>query len=176
MRTRDGGWGMRDAWVMAALLGALATPLAAQEEDLGIAVGATAPAVTVQDLDGKPVSLAQYVGKKPVLVEFWATWCPICKALLPKVEAARRRYGDKVEFLVVAVAVNESQNSVRRHLSQNPMPFTFLWDADGAAVRAFQAPATSYIVVLDANGKVVYTGIGEDQDVEAAVKKGLQGR
>ncbi len=159
------------------LLGVIAASrLPAQEEDLGIAVGATAPAVMVQDLDGKPVSLGQYVGKKPVLVEFWATWCPICKALLPKVEAARRRYGDRVEFLVVAVAVNESQNSVRRHLSQNPMPFTFLWDADGAAVRAFQAPATSYIVVLDANGKVVYTGIGEDQDVEAAVKKGLQGR
>ena len=167
---------MRDAWVTLLLLAALASRLPAQEEDLGIAVGATAPAVMVQDLDGKPVSLGQYVGKKPVLVEFWATWCPICKALLPKVEAARRRYGDRVEFLVVAVAVNESQNSVRRHLSQNPMPFTFLWDADGAAVRAFQAPATSYIVVLDANGTVVYTGIGEDQDVEAAVKKGLQGR
>jgi len=163
--------------VLALLYGVIGSaPLGAQEEDLGIAVGATAPAVMVQDLDGKPVSLGQYVGKKPVLVEFWATWCPICKALLPKVEAARRRYGDRVEFLVVAVAVNESQNSVRRHLSQNPMPFTFLWDADGAAVRAFQAPATSYIVVLDANGKVVYTGIGEDQDVEAAVKKGLQGR
>jgi len=71
------------------------------------------------------------------------------------------------------VAVNESQNSVRRHLTQHPMPFTFLWDADGAAVRAFQAPSTSYIVVLDANGKVVYTGVGEDQDVEGAVKKAV---
>src|SRR5256885_16748621 len=139
---------VRGAWC-AVLLGLAVgagapAALRAQEEDLGIAVGATAPAVTVQDLDGKPVSLAQYVGKKPVLVEFWATWCPICKALLPKVEAARRRYGNQVEFLVVAVAVNESQSSVRRHLSQNPMPFTFLWDADGAAVRAFQAPAPSY--------------------------------
>ena len=164
---------MRDAWVLTTLLAALVAPLAAQEEDVGIAVGATAPAVTVRDLDGKPVDLAQYIGKKPVLVEFWATWCPICKALLPKMEAAQRRYGDKVQFLVVAVAVNESQNSVRRHLSQHPMPFTFLWDADGAAVRAFQAPSTSYIVVLDANGKVVYTGVGEEQDVEGAVKKAV---
>jgi thiol-disulfide isomerase/thioredoxin len=167
---------MRDAWLMALLLAALARPVAAQEDELGIAVGAAAPAVTVQDLDGKPVDLARYIGKKPVLIEFWATWCPICKALLPKLEAAERRYGDKVEFLVVAVAVNETQNSVRRHLAQQPMPFTFLWDADGAAVRAFEAPGTSYIVVLDPGGKVVYTGLGEDQDVEGAVKKGLQGR
>ena len=140
---------------------------------MGIAVGAMAPAVTVRDLDGKPVDLALYVGKKPVLVEFWATWCPICKALLPKMEAAHRRYGDKVAFLVVAVAVNETQNSVRRHLSQHPMPFTFLWDQDGAAVRAFQAPSTSYIVVLNAAGRVVYTGVGEDQDIDAAVKRAL---
>jgi len=151
-----------------------AARLAAQEDELGIAVGATPPAVTVQALDGKPVDLARYVGRKPVLLEFWATWCPICKALLPRIEAAHRRYGGKVEFLIVAVAVNESRSSVQRHLVSHPMPFTFLWDADGAAVRAFQAPSTSYVVVLDATGKVAYTGVGEDQDVDAAVKKAIR--
>ena len=160
-----------------ALLCGAAQPrrLAAQEDELGIAVGARPPAVTVQDLDGKPVDLARYIGRKPVLLEFWATWCPICKALLPRIEAAHRRYGDKVEFLVVAVAVNESRGSVQRHLVLHPMPFTFLWDADGAVVRAFQAPSTSYVVVLDATGKVAYTGAGEDQDVEGAVQKAITG-
>jgi thiol-disulfide isomerase/thioredoxin len=167
---------LRGAWCLVLFGLFAAARLPGQDDDMGIAVGTMAPAVTVQDLTGRPVDLARYVGKKPVLIEFWATWCPICKALLPKLEAAERRYGDKVEFLVVAVAVNETQNSVRRHLAQQPMPFTFLWDADGAAVRAFQAPGTSYIVVLDPGGKVVYTGLGEDQDVEGAVKKGLQGR
>ena len=160
---------MRDAWVTLLLLAAFAGRLGAQEDELGIAVG-------VQDLDGKPVDLGRYVGRKPVLLEFWATWCPICKALLPRIEAAHRRHGDKVEFLVVAVAVNESRSSVQRHLVSHPMPFTFLWDADGAAVRAFQAPSTSYVVVLDASGKVVYTGVGEDQDVEGAVSRAVTGR
>ena len=167
---------MRDAWVTLLLLAAFAGRLGAQEDELGIAVGATPPAVTVQDLDGKPVDLGRYVGRKPVLLEFWATWCPICKALLPRIEAAHRRHGDKVEFLVVAVAVNESRSSVQRHLVSHPMPFTFLWDAGGAAVRAFQAPSTSYVVVLDASGKVVYTGVGEDQDVEGAVSRAVTGR
>ena len=54
------------------------------------------------------------------------------------------------------------------------MPFTFLWDANGAAVRAFQAPSTSYIAVLDAKGKVVYTGVGEDQDIEAALRRAVR--
>jgi len=165
---------VRGAWCVVFIGVIAAARLAAQEDELGIAVGATPPAVTVQALDGKPVDLARYVGRKPVLLEFWATWCPICKALLPRIEAAHRRYGGKVEFLIVAVAVNESRSSVQRHLVSHPMPFTFLWDADGAAVRAFQAPSTSYIVVLDATGKVAYTGVGEDQDVDAAVKKAIR--
>lgn len=152
----------------------LSTALSAQEV-IGIAVGQTPPAVTLESLNGDTVSLSRWVGKKPVIVEFWATWCPICEALLPRMEAAQKRYGDRAEFVVVAVAVNQSKNSVRRHIEKHPMPFTFLWDANGAAVRAFQAPSTSYIAVLDASGKVVYTGVGEDQDIEAALLKAVTG-
>ena len=75
---------------------------------------------------------------------------------------------------MVAVAVNQSRNSVRRHLERDPMPFTFLWDGNGAAVRAFQAPSTSYIAILDAKGKVVYTGVGEDQDIESALSRAVR--
>jgi cytochrome c biogenesis protein CcmG/thiol:disulfide interchange protein DsbE len=149
--------------------------LRAQDDVIGIPVGNTPPAVTIENLDGKPVSLAQWIGKKPVIVEFWATWCPICAELLPRMETAQKKYGDRAAFLVIAVAVNQSKNSVRRHLERHPMPFTFLWDAKGAAVRAFQAPATSYVAVLDARGRVVYTGIGEDQDIEAALEKAATG-
>jgi thiol-disulfide isomerase/thioredoxin len=106
-----------------------------------------------------------------VLLEFWATWCPLCEALLPRLEAAHRRYGDQVEFVAIAVAVNQSQSSVKRHLARHPIPFRFLWDRSGNAVRAFQAPSTSFVVVLDASGKVVYTGLGDDQDIDAAVRR-----
>jgi thiol-disulfide isomerase/thioredoxin len=147
--------------------------LKAQDDVIGVPIGTTPPAVTIQDLDGNPVDLGRWVGKKPLLVEFWATWCPVCAELLPRMEAARTKYGDRVEFLVVAVAVNQSPNTVRRHLTRHPMPFTFLWDVNGNATRAFQAPATSYVAVLDAKGKVVYTGVGSDQDIEAALQKAV---
>ena len=160
-------------WVMAAILLALPSYAAAQDDVVGIPVGQTPPVVTIQDLDGNAVDLGRWVGKKPVLVEFWATWCPVCAELLPRMEAARMKYGDRVEFLVVAVAVNQSPNTVRRHLARHPMPFTFLWDVNGNATRAFQAPATSYVAVLDAKGKVVYTGIGADQDLDAALARAL---
>jgi thiol-disulfide isomerase/thioredoxin len=155
---------------MAALLLALPSYAAGQDDVVGIPVGQTPPAVTIQDLDGNAVDLGRWVGKRPVIVEFWATWCPICAELLPRMEAVQKKYGDRVEFLVIAVAVNQSPNTVRRHLARHPMPFTFLWDVNGNATRAFQAPATSYVAVLDANGKVVYTGVGPDQDIEAALE------
>jgi len=160
-------------WVMAAILLALPSYAAAQDDVVGIPVGQTPPVVTIQDLDGNAVDLGLWVGKRPVIVEFWATWCPVCAELLPRMEAARMKYGDRVEFLVVAVAVNQSPNTVRRHLARHPMPFTFLWDVNGNATRAFQAPATSYVAVLDAKGKVVYTGIGADQDLDAALARAL---
>jgi peroxiredoxin len=141
----------------------------AQDDELGIAVGTRPPAVTIEDLDGLPVDLGQIIGKKPVLLEFWATWCPLCTALFPRIEAAHARFGDRVEFVVIAVAVNQSQATIKRHLTRHPMPFRFLWDSDGQAVRAFQAPSTSYVVVLDGAGKVAYTGLGAEQDIEAAL-------
>ena len=146
------------------------------QEVIGIPVGEKPPAVTLENLQGDSVALSQWIGKKPVVVEFWATWCPICEALLPRLEAAQKKYGDRAEFIVVAVAVNQSKSSVRRHLEKHPMPFTFLWDGRGAAVRAFQAPSTSYIAILDASGKVVYTGVGEDQDIDAALNRALMSR
>jgi len=154
----------------------LARPALAQDEEIGLPVGSTPPAsIQVETLDGQPVNLGSYVGKKPVLVEFWATWCPVCRAILPKLEAAREKHSDKVDFLVVAVGVNETPRSIKRHLEQHPMKFTIFWDGKGAAVRAFEAPATSYIIGLNAQGKVVYTGLGEKQDLEAAVARVLEG-
>src|SRR2546428_771447 len=119
--------------------------------------GAPAFAVTVEDLDGKPVDLGRYIGKHPVMLEFWATWCPLCNALEPALKAAHARYGAAVQFIAIGVGVNETPASIKRHLAAHPLPFPVWYDANGAAVRAYQAPTTSYIVLLDKAGKVRYT-------------------
>ena len=155
------------------LVFAAASAASAQEAQIGIAVGERAPAVTIEDLDGNPFDLGAFIGGKPALLEFWATWCALCTALEPRMQAAHARYGEEVEFLIVAVAVNQTQRRVRRHLESHELPGRVLWDKDGRAVRAFMAPSTSYIVVLDAAGQVAYTGLGEDQDIEAAIESVL---
>ena len=145
----------------------------ASAQDLGIEVGAQAPVVTVQSLDGKPVDLGKYIGKTPMLIEFWATWCANCRELMPTLLDAEKEYGKKVKFVAIAVAINQSPERVRRFLAAHPMPHEFYYDVEGKAAGAFDAPATSYVVVLDKAGRVVYTGVGGTQNLEAALKKAL---
>src|SRR5215216_5336369 len=160
------------------VMGAITMALAAAAPRLralesGIPVGSKAPVVTVDGTDGKPVSLDQYIGKGPVLIEFWATWCPNCKELEPKLEALRAAYGTRLTLVGVAVAVQQSPQRVKLYAEKHKLPVQVFYDRTGAAADAYDVPATSYIVVLDRAGKVVYTGLGADQDVEAALKKAL---
>ena len=151
------------------------TPLAAQF-DAGIPVGSKAPAVVINDLEGTPVDLGALIGTKPLLLEFWATWCALCMGLLPQLEAVRKHYGDRVELIGVNVTVNESKARVRRYMEEHRPPFRVLFDDKGVGARAYDVPATSFIVVVDRTGRVVYTGSGAKQDLLAAVGRAFSVR
>jgi thiol-disulfide isomerase/thioredoxin len=139
----------------------------------GIAVGAMAPGAAVQTLDGKAADLSQYIGKTPVVLEFWATWCPLCKKLEPAMQAARERYAGKVTFISVGVKDNQTADKQMMYAKDMHMSGTFVFDRDGKAVAAYKAPHTSYVVVIDRMGKVVYTGVGPEQNIDDAVAKAL---
>lgn len=164
--------GRRFAWALlaATLATAASRPVAAQIES-GIAVGAAAPVVTVHDLDGKPVDLGRYVGKQPVVLEWWATWCELCEAMLPRVKAAHAAYGDRVAFLGINVTVNQTPARVRKYLETHQPPFRTLYDDQGTSIRAYQVPSTSFIAVVDRAGKVVYAGTGGEQDLDPILRQ-----
>ncbi|HEV7447596.1 MAG TPA: TlpA disulfide reductase family protein [Steroidobacteraceae bacterium] len=159
--------------VVTMFVGSLAVANGARAQDLGIDVGARAPAVAVQSLDGKAVDLGKFIGKTPMLIEFWATWCANCRELMPTLLEAEKKYGSKVKFVALAVAINQSPERVRKFIAAHPLPHETFYDVEGKAAGAFDAPATSYVVVLDKNGRVVYTGLGGKQDLDAALKKAL---
>lgn len=152
------------------LTGAIAAPSSGQETRIGIERGSMPPGFILPAIGGEEVDLAAYFGRQPVLLEFWATWCENCEALHPRMLEAHEEFGDRVAFFAIAVAVGQSERRVRGHLADHPVPYPTLWDARGEAVRAFETPATSYIVILDEAGRVAYTGIGRDQDVVDAVR------
>jgi hypothetical protein len=72
------------------------------------------------------------------------------------------------------VGVNQNPRTIRRHMDSHPLPGRVLYDGRGRATRAFRAPTTSYVVALDAAGRVVYTGVGGDQDIAAAAARAVR--
>ena len=143
-------------------------------QDGGLDVGTVAPSAAVQTLDGKPADLAAVIGKgQPAVVEFWATWCENCEHLLPTLKRVHAAYGNRVKFVGVSVSVNQSPKRVQLHVAKYGVPGVQLYDTQGNATGAWDVPATSYVVVLDKRGRVVYTGVGGKQNLEGAIRKAL---
>lgn len=150
---------------------ALAAAPAARAQDSGIPVGSKAPSAVLETLDGKPADLSAWIGKEPVFLEFWATWCPNCRQLEPQLLALQKQYAGRVRFAGIAVSVNQSPELVKRYVAQHGLQGEQLYDRKGFLSDAYEVPATSYVVVINAKGVVVYTGVGGKQDLAAAIAK-----
>lgn len=146
--------------------------LEAQSGGVSLALGTPGPGAAVEDLDGAAVDLLDYVEPgKPTLIEFWATWCEQCEALQPQLDEIQEKYGDELNVIAVAVGVSQSVRRVKRHLEGHDPGYPYLWDGRGAAVRAYNATTTAIVVMLDAEGKVAYTGVGTQQDLVGTVER-----
>ena len=149
-------------------------PLQEQMQMKGLQVGDMAPTAIVQTLDGAPFDLARFVGKTPVLIEFWATWCPLCRELEPTIKAIHDEHKGQLEVVRLVVPENQTAEKAREYVASRGLPGHFFFDAKGAAYKAFAAYHTSYIVVLDRHGKVVYSADGPKQDLGRAVRKAIE--
>ena len=127
--------------------------------------------IDVDRLEGGSVDIADLYGRQPVVLEFWATWCPLCRKLEPSMQAARAKYAGKVTFVSVGVAANQTAEKQKAYVDDKKLTGVFTFDRTGAAMKAFAVPHTSYIVVVGADRRVVYTGVGDDQDVDAVLAK-----
>jgi thiol-disulfide isomerase/thioredoxin len=157
----------------------LAAPAHAQMQEQmqmqmkGLQVGDMAPTAMVQTLDGAPVDLSRFVGKTPVLIEFWATWCPLCRELEPTIKAIHDEHKGKLDIVRIVVPQNQTPEKAREYVASRGLPGHFFFDADGAADKAFAAYHTSYSVVLDRHGRVVHSADGTKQDLARAVRKAI---
>lgn len=151
-----------------------ALPLrAVTAQTVGSGVGQRAPAVTLRTLDGKAVDLGAHIGRTPLLLQFFAAWCSQCREQMPSYKRAIERYGKRVKFIGVAVSANQSPERARRYVRAHRLTHEILYDGRGDAVERYDVPATSYIVVINRRGRIVFTGSGGDLDVVAAAAKAL---
>ena len=119
-----------------------------------------APALAMQSIDGKRISIADFRGKV-VVVDFWASWCPPCREGLPHIQNLSSNADFRARGLVV-LAVNEQENAadIRRFIDQSHYTFTVLSDPDGSAARAYSAISLPTTVVIGRDGtiRLIVTG------------------
>ncbi|HJR67574.1 MAG TPA: TlpA disulfide reductase family protein [Gemmatimonadaceae bacterium] len=145
-------------------------------QDGGLPVGSVAPSVSLETLDGKRVELGPLLGKTPVVLEFWATWCGNCEELEPTFQEVQKKFAGRVRFASIAVAINQSPERVRRWVARHQPGRDVFYDYAGDAAERYDAPATSFVVIVDRQGRVTYTGVGGKQDLDAEIAKALGDR
>ena len=121
------------------------------------AVGLRAPAFTLPSLASGPVSLRSLRGR-PVLLNFWATWCPNCKVELPVLARFARLEGNRVH--IVGIDEREPASLVAPFVASHGYPWTFLLDRSGNVGDAYGVTALPTSFFLNAAGSVRqrYTG------------------
>ncbi len=136
-------------------------------------IGKPAPNFTLNDLDGKKVSLADLKGSVVVL-DFWATWCGPCMESLPGLDAVYRELGSS-GLKVFALNQKESSAKIRATMAKLQLSLPILLDADGKVSDQFLVKGIPHAVVIGRDGKVlkVFVGSGREDKIRNAALKGL---
>ncbi len=132
--------------------------------------GVTAADFTLQDLNGRNVRLSDFRGK-PVVLEFWATWCPPCRASIPGMEKIYRSFAPK-GLTILAVSLDDGGwNDVRAFVKDYGITYTVLKGDEDVADK-YQVRSIPLVLVIDKQGRVIrrYLGFGYDEELEQDLK------
>ncbi len=118
-----------------------------------------APPFTLEDRSGRRVSLAQLRGR-PVVLDFWATWCGPCRSTMPEVEQLHRKYRGK-GLQVVGINIEGKSQKVIDYLNRSGYSFMMLFDSGNwksEVAKKYQVSSIPRTFLIDRNGNVVFSG------------------
>lgn len=130
--------------------------------------GEHAPDFTYVTVDGLEITLSDYIGEKPVVLDFWATWCRPCLEELPVLQAFYEEYGDQVEIIAISSEDSRVKDGIANIINQYALTFPVMHDPSGGIGNLYPTRAIPYLVFIDIDGKVTKThtgmspSIGED--------------
>lgn len=137
----------------------------AQARELQPYKGAATPPLVLKDLSGKTHNLKDYRGQV-VLINFWATWCPPCRAEMPSMQRLKEKMAGR-PFVILAVDMGETEDAVKSYIREIKTDFAVLMDKDGHALKAWKVFAFPTSYVVDAQGKIRYGLFGSIEWDEA---------
>lgn len=125
-----------------------------------------APDFRLQSIDGRTFSLADYRGKKKVIVTFWASWCGPCRMETPVLREFYQQHAKSLsEFEILAISIDESPGAAKDAATEWKMPFPVLLDTEHQAAQAYEVFSIPELLVIDKGGRVEYGHIGFDSNI-----------
>lgn len=126
-----------------------------------LGVGDEAPSFILSSYDGNVVSLKELYKEKPVIIQFWATWCHICEQEFPENNKYAQENKDKFHFVAVnwGQTVLEVESYIGRK-NLDPTAIKFLMNESSDVVRAYLVRGTPTHLVIDKKGKIVFYNVG----------------
>jgi peroxiredoxin len=123
-----------------------------------------APGIEVTDFDGNAISLAEFRGR-PAVVNFFESWCVVCRAEQDFIDEVAKRYDGRVQFL--GVSNNDTVSEGRKYQRDFGVPYPLANDSSGRTWAAYRVPYQPVTVVVDEHGRVVrrFDGGIEDKDL-----------
>lgn len=126
-----------------------------------VAERSPAPDFTVQDAEGNPVKLSDFVGK-PVVLNFWASWCGPCKSEMPEFDQVQAELGDEVQFLMVNLTdgSRETVATASKYIENQGFSFKVLYDTagEGANIYGVYSIPSTYFIDAEGNAAAQATG------------------
>ena len=113
---------------------------------------------TLPEAGGGQVSLSRFIGKKPVLLIFWATWCPHCNESVPAINRMHSGPPTRDTLAILALDYMESREKVRAFIERKKVAFPVLLDRSGSVARKYGVVGIPTYILIDRDGKVAYRG------------------